>query len=82
MHRQAQSTHEQHETPAPAPALAWIKAFSELALRALHEEQDEPLRIRYENALIDQARQLQQAGLFEIMQIRHPALRAMIEDGL
>lgn len=60
-------------------ALDWIEAFATLARNAIEEEDDEPLRRRYEDELLRRAGWLRATGLFEIMAIRHPALRAMVD---
>ena len=69
--------------PAPADAyaaLGWIEEFSELARLAIDEEDDESLRRRYEDELLRRAAYLRAAGLFDVVEIRHPALRAMLAD--
>ncbi|WP_143703938.1 hypothetical protein [Luteimonas rhizosphaerae] len=70
--------------PASAPdgyaAMAWIEEFVELARCAIEEEDDEVLRRRYEDEVLQRARFLRAAGLFDIVRIAHPALRAMVED--
>lgn len=55
--------------------MGWIEAFSELAQMAIAEEDDERLRRGYEDELLRRA-----AGLFDVVEIRHPALRAMLDD--
>lgn len=61
-------------------ALGWIEEFSELARLAIDEEDDEALRRRYEDELLRRAAYLRAAGLFDVVEIRHPALRAMLAD--
>lgn len=61
-------------------ALGWIEEFSELARLAIDEEDDESLRRRYEDELLRRAAYLRAAGLFDVVEIRHPALRAMLAD--
>jgi len=60
--------------------MGWIEEFSELARLVIDEEDDEDLRRRYEDALLQRAVYLRAAGLFDVMEIRHPALRAMLDD--
>lgn len=70
-------------SPASADAyaaLGWIEEFSELARLAIDEEDDESLRRRYEDELLRRAAYLRAAGLFDVVEIRHPALRAMLAD--
>lgn len=62
--------------------LAWIEEFSNLARSAIKEEDDEDLRRQYEDELLRRAKWLRAAGLFDIMHIRHPALRAMVDDAI
>lgn len=66
--------------PDAYAAIAWIEAFCELAHMAIGEEHDEALRRSYEDELLRRAVYLRAAGLFDVMQIRHPALRAMVDD--
>ncbi len=61
-------------------ALGWIEEFSELARLAIDEEDDEALRRRYEDELLRRASYLRAAGLFDVVEIRHPGLRAMFAD--
>ena len=61
-------------------ALGWIEVFSELARLAIDEEDDEALRRRYEDELLRRASYLRAAGLFDVVEIRHPGLRAMFAD--
>ena len=69
--------------PASADAYAamgWIEEFSEYVRLALDEEDDETLRRRYEDEVLRRATFLRAAGLFDVVEIRHPALRAMLAD--
>lgn len=66
--------------PDAYAAMGWIEEFSELARLAIDEEDDEVLRARYENELLKRAVYLRAAGLFDVVEIRHPALRAMLDD--
>ncbi|MEN5117188.1 hypothetical protein ABE488_07625 [Luteimonas sp. TWI662] len=61
-------------------ALSWVEQFVELARLAIDEDDDEALRRRYEDELLRRAVYLRAAGLFDVMQIRHPALRALVAD--
>ncbi|MCD9031078.1 hypothetical protein LDO32_04950 [Luteimonas sp. Y-2-2-4F] len=61
-------------------ALAWIEEFVRMARSAIEEEDDEALRRRYEDEVLRRAAFLRAAGLFDIVRIDHPALRAMVED--
>ncbi|VXB63339.1 conserved hypothetical protein [Luteimonas sp. 9C] len=61
-------------------AIGWMEEFTELARLAIEEVDDETLRRRYEDELLRRAVYLRAAGLFEVMEIRHPALRAMLDD--
>lgn len=71
-------------TPPPSndayAAIGWIEEFSELARLAIDEDDDEDLRRRYEDELLRRAAYLRAAGLFDIVEIRHPALRAMLDS--
>ncbi len=69
-----------HLAPDVDAALAWIEEFVELARCAIDEDDDEVLRRRYEDALLQRARLLRAVGLFDVVRITHPALRAMIDD--
>lgn len=62
------------------PALAWLEAFASLVQETLAEEDDEQLRTRYENELLRRAAWLRATGLFDVMQVKDPALRAMLDD--
>ncbi|MDR7193157.1 hypothetical protein [Luteimonas terrae] len=66
--------------PDAYAAMGWIEAFSELAQMAIAEEDDESLRRGYEDELLRRAVYLRAAGLFDVVEIRHPALRAMLDD--
>lgn len=68
--------------PGDAAALAWIEEFVQLARDAIDEEDDEDLRRRYEDEFLRRARLVRAAGLFDIVGIRHPALRAMVDDAV
>lgn len=70
----------QTAAPDAHAAMGWIEAFTELARLAIDEEDDEVLRRSYEDALLRSAVYLRAAGLFDVMEIRHPALRAMLDD--
>ncbi|PBJ82008.1 hypothetical protein CMZ84_12635 [Lysobacteraceae bacterium NML93-0399] len=61
-------------------AMGWIEEFTELARLAIAEEDDEALRRGYEDALLKRVVYLRAAGLFDVVEIRHPALRAMLDD--
>lgn len=61
-------------------AMGWIEEFTELARLAIAEVDDEALRRGYEDALLKRAVYLRAAGLFDVVEIRHPALRAMLDD--
>ncbi|WP_152540948.1 hypothetical protein [Luteimonas huabeiensis] len=61
-------------------ALAWIEEFVRLARCAIEEEDDEALRRRYEDEVLRRAAFLRAAGLFDIVRIDHPGLRAMVDD--
>ncbi len=61
-------------------ALGWIEEFSALVRLALDEDDDEVLRRRYEDEILRRAAYLRAAGLFDIVEVRHPALRAMLRD--
>ncbi|KLJ02916.1 hypothetical protein [Luteimonas sp. FCS-9] len=66
--------------PDAYAALSWVEEFVELARLAIDEHDDEVLRRRYEDEVLRRAVYLRAAGLFDIVQIRHPALRAMVAD--
>ncbi|MET0328304.1 MAG: hypothetical protein ABW163_06005 [Luteimonas sp.] len=70
----------QPAVPDAYAAMGWIEEFSDLARMAIDEEDDETLRRRYEDELLRRAVYLRAAGLFDVVQIRHPALRAMLDD--
>ena len=70
----------QPTVPDAYAAMGWIEEFTELARLAIDEEDDEVLRRSYEDELLRRAVYLRAAGLFDVMDIRHPALRAMLED--
>jgi len=70
----------QPAVPDAYAALGWIEEFTELARLAIDEEDDEVLRRGYEDELLRRAVYLRAAGLFDVMDIRHPALRAMLDD--
>lgn len=78
------SNRESFQIAATAPdayaAMGWIEAFSELAQMAIAEEDDERLRRGYEDELLRRPVYLRAAGLFDVVEIRHPALRAMLDD--
>lgn len=61
-------------------ALIWIEEFVALAQRALAAEDDEQERRVCEDELLRRVPYLRAAGVFEVFEIRHPALRAMIDD--
>lgn len=61
-------------------ALIWVEEFIALAQRALAAEDDEHERRLCEDELLRRVPYLRAAGMFEVFEIRHPALRAMIED--
>ncbi|WP_291191122.1 hypothetical protein [Dokdonella sp.] len=78
-------------TPLPEPppaadrgaaftALIWIEEFVALAQRALAAEDDEQERRLCEDELLRRVPYLRAAGVFDVFEVRHPALRAMIED--
>jgi hypothetical protein len=81
------SLHALELDPAPAAdrgsaytALIWVEEFIALAQRALDAEDDEHERRLCEDELLRRVPYLRAAGVFEVFEIRHPALRAMIED--
>ena len=78
------SIHESCQTRAMVPdayiAMGWIEEFTELARLAISEDDDEHLRRSYEDEVLRRAVYLRAAGLFDVMEIRHPALRAMFDD--
>lgn len=61
-------------------ALIWMEEFVGLAQRAIAAEDDEQERRRCEDELLRRVPYLRAAGVFDVFQIRHPALRAMIDD--
>lgn len=61
-------------------ASIWIEEFIDFAQRALAAEDDEQERRRCEDEVLRRVPYLRAAGLFDIFQIAHPALRAMIDD--
>jgi len=67
-------------TPDAYAAMGWIEEFSALARLAIDEDDDEALRRGYEDELLRRAAYLRAAGLFDVVEIRHPALRAMLDD--
>ena len=76
----AQGTRNPPASADAYAALGWIEEFSDLARLAIDEEDDEGLRRRYEDELLRRAAYLRAAGLFDVVEIRHPALRAMLAD--
>ncbi|MCD9006432.1 hypothetical protein LDO31_09340 [Luteimonas sp. XNQY3] len=70
----------QPAVPDAYAAMGWIEEFTELARLAIDEEDDEVLRRGYEDELLRRAVYLRAAGLFDVVEIRHPALRAMLDD--
>jgi hypothetical protein len=81
------SLHAPDLEPAPAAdrgtafaALIWVEEFIALAQRALAAEDDEHERRLCEDELLRRVPYLRAAGVFEVFEIRHPALRAMIDD--
>ena len=76
----SQESRVQPALPDAYAAMGWIEEFSELARLAIDEEDDEVLRRRYEDELLKRAVYLRAAGLFDVVEIRHPALRAMLDD--
>lgn len=74
-------------SPPPVPggaeayaALAWVEEFVRMARSAIDEEDDEALRRQYEDEVLRRAAFLRAAGLFDIVRIDHPGLRAMVDD--
>jgi len=61
-------------------ASIWIEEFIAFAQRALAAEDDEQERRLCEDEVLRRVPYLRAAGLFDIFQIAHPALRAMIDD--
>lgn len=61
-------------------ALIWIEEFVALAQRALAAEDDEQERLVCEDELLRRVPYLRAAGVFDVFEIRDPALRAMIDD--
>ncbi len=61
-------------------AAAWIQEFVDLSQQAIAEVDDEDMRRHYEDELLRRVPYLRAAGVFEVFQVAHPALRAMIED--
>ncbi len=59
-------------------ALIWLEEFIALAQSALAAEDDEQERRRCEDALLRRVPYLRAAGLFDVFEIAHPALRAMV----
>lgn len=57
-----------------------IAEFIALAQRALATEDDEKERRACEDELLRRVPSLRAAGVFDVFEIRHPALRAMIAD--
>lgn len=61
-------------------ALIWMEEFVALAQRALAADDDEQERRVCEDELLRRVPYLRAAGVFDVFEIRHPALRAMIDD--
>lgn len=61
-------------------ALAWIEDFVTLAQQALASDDDEDERRRCEDELLKRVPYLRAAGVFEMFEIRHPALRSMVDE--